>query len=493
MAPKTAQGEKKPLKRSPNEVTEEKVSPEAKKQKAPGPPETSPRASSSSDSAEECRPKKEPRSEEEDSSMVVEELSGSFGVASDLGDEALGDATKDEPGEDSRRGASLQEEKEGSKEEAPGGLTEAETEEAESTAVPRHDVAQEVREGASGACRVESDPSPDVLRAGSAGVDDGPGSARRKPTQALKKTYDFKCKFNQTVAFKSFFENLGNILSEVTLEVRCSPEFSGIVADSISSDCVCLVQGKIAGQVEVMNVPVEQAIFCITVKDVLDIFHNIHPQHFVEIYRVQGSTDVVMHIYEPSLRASNFKYCIQTLDKEVDTIPLNDMTYSYYVEVELNAFKNALKTAKNQSVDCIQLLIYENAPSGLSKERSIYFVIKFKGVRTSVSFPYESKILSDASSTGPLHIKAMDKDASGPEDDACEEGVLLHDLLDSMQPAYQGTYQLKNLFSFVKSMERSVITLRLAKDQPLIMDYPLGCSSTDGIRFVTSATAADVD
>ena len=338
---------------------------------------------------------------------------------------------------------------------------------------------------------MDVDPSPQALQTGSSGVSDG--QARRTPTQALKKTYDFKCKFNQTVAFKSFFENLGNILSEVTLEVRCSPEFSGIVADSISSDCVCLVQGKIAGQVEVMNVPVEQAIFCITVKDVLDIFHNIHPQHFVEIYRVQGSTDVVMHIYEPSLRASNFKYCIQTLDKEVDTIPLNDMTYSYYVEVELNAFKNALKTAKNQSVDCIQLLIYENAPSGLSKERSIYFVIKFKGVRTSVSFPYESKILSDASSTGPLHIKAMDKDASGPEEDACEEGVLLHDLLDSMQPAYQGTYQLKNLFSFVKSMERSVITLRLAKDQPLIMDYPLGCSSTDGIRFVTSATAADLD
>lgn len=309
------------------------------------------------------------------------------------------------------------------------------------------------------------------------------------------KALDFRCKFIQTVAFKSFFENLGNILSEATLEVRSSPEFSGLITDSLTSDMVCLVQGKIAGQVDQLNVPVEQAIFCITVKDVLDIFHNIHPQHFVEIYREKGSTDIVMHIYEPSLRAANFKYCIQTLDRDVDTLPLDEMTYSYFVEVELNAFKNALKTAKNQSVDSVQLLIYERAsswPAGAG-ERSIYFVIKFKGVRTSVSFPFESKILSDASAKGPVHIKAVDKDASGPEDHACDCGMLLHDLLETMQPVFQESFKLTNLFNFVKSMERTVITLRLLQNRPLIIDYPLGCSSTDHIRFVTSGVLSGTD
>lgn len=309
------------------------------------------------------------------------------------------------------------------------------------------------------------------------------------------KAMDFRCKFIQTVAFKSFFENLGNILSEATLEVRSSPEFSGLVTDSLTSDMVCLVQGKIAGQVDQLNVPVEQAIFCITVKDVLDIFHNIHPQHFVEIYREKGSTDIVMHIYEPSLRAANFKYSIQTLDKEVDTLPLDEMTYSYFVEVELNAFKNALKTAKNQSVDSVQLLVYEREsswPAGAG-ERSIYFVIKFKGVRTSVSFPFESKILSDASAKGPVHIKAVDRDASGAEDHACDCGLLLHDVLETTQPVFQESFKLTNLFNFVKSMERTVITLRLLQNRPLIIDYPLGCSSTDHIRFVTSGVLSGTD
>ena len=120
-------------------------------------------------------------------------------------------------------------------------------------------------------------------------------------------------------------------------------------------------------------------------------------------------------------------------------------------------------------------------------------MIKFKGVRTSVSFPFESKLLSDAAARGPVHIKAMDKDASGPEDDACEEGAQLHDLLETLRPAFQGSFKLTNLFNFVKSMERTVITLRLLQDRPLIIDYPLGCSSTDHIRFVTSSTVADAD
>ena len=317
---------------------------------------------------------------------------------------------------------------------------------------------------------------------------------RTAPATALKrKEYDFRCRFSQTVAFKSFFENLGNVLAEVTLEVRSVPgDFAGIVADSMDPSSVTLVHGKIAGQVE-LNVPLEQAIFCITIKDVLDIFPNIHPQHFVEIYRVRGCTDITMHIFEPSLRASNFQFRIQTLDKSIDTLELNDMHYSYYVEVELNAFKNALKTAKNQSAESIQLLIYENEEEAEQGQKSIFFVIRYRGVRTSVSFPFESKVLTRSSEGAPLQIKAIEHESSAGSEDACDQGMQLHDRLEELEPTYQGSFLSRYLFQFVKSMERSNITLRLARDKPLIIDYPLGCSSTDGLRFVLAPTAPGLD
>ena len=308
-------------------------------------------------------------------------------------------------------------------------------------------------------------------------------------TTRKKKNYAFRCKFSQTVAFKSFFENLGNVLAEVTLEVRKEPGvFSGIIADSMDPSGVTLVHGKISGDVQ-LNVPMEQAIFCITIKDILDIFPNLHPQHFVELYRIEGSTDVVVHIYEPSLRATNPSIHIQTLDKTIDTLELNDMNYSYYVEVELNAFKNAMKTAKNQIADSIQFLIYEIQKETL--EKSIYFVLRYKGVRTSVSFPYESKITLQSDAGGPTHLKAVEQDVAEQGDDASEDGSMLHDQLEELEPKYQGTFLSRYLFQFVKSMERSNITLRLASDKPLIIDYPLGCSNTDGLRFVLAPTAMD--
>lgn len=372
----------------------------------------------------------------------------------------------------------------------------AESHPAEAEPVVRQEQADEARvDGPTPAepgCSQEPDEQPLPAAAPSAALCTTPRTA--PATACKRKEYDFRCRFSQTVAFKSFFENLGNVLAEVTLEVRSAPgDFAGIVADSMDPSSVTLVHGKIAGQVE-LNVPLEQAIFCITIKDVLDIFPNIHPQHFVEIYRVRGCTDITMHIFEPSLRASNFQFRIQTLDKSIDTLELNDMHYSYYVEVELNAFKNALKTAKNQAAESIQLLIYETEEEAAEQgQRSIFFVIRYRGIRTSVSFPYESKVLMRSSEDGPLQIKAIEHESSAGSEDACDQGMQLHDRLEELEPTYQGSFLSRYIFQFVKSMERSNITLRLARDKPLIIDYPLGCSSTDGLRFVLAPTAPGLD
>ena len=128
---------------------------------------------------------------------------------------------------------------------------------------------------------------------------------------------EFRCKFSQIVAFKSFFENLGSVLHEVTLQVHRNPDgFSGIVADSMDPRGVVLVHGKLTGQVE-LNVPKEQATFCITVKDILDFFPNIHANHFVDIYRSAGTTDVTLFIHEPAVHATTPTVQIRTLARPI--------------------------------------------------------------------------------------------------------------------------------------------------------------------------------
>ena len=308
-------------------------------------------------------------------------------------------------------------------------------------------------------------------------------TTRPLATLPPRKPIEFRCKFSQIVAFKSFFENLGSVLHEVTLQVHQNPDgFSGIVADSMDPRGVVLVHGRLTGQVE-LNVPKEQATFCITVKDVLDLFPNIHPNHFVDIYRLEGTTDITLYIYEPSVHATTPKVQIRTLARPIDSLSLEDMKFSYYVEIELTTFRNALKTAKSCKAMHIQLCVYE-IPRARQGEKTIFFIVKFSGERMSPAFPYESRIVTTTADNGPITIRALD----GNDVSEDEDRMSVLERLEDMQPSYQGTFLAEYLCLFVKSMDRFNITLRLGSGVPLIVDYPLGCSATDNLRYVLAPT-----
>ena len=43
----------------------------------------------------------------------------------------------------------------------------------------------------------------------------------------------------------------------------------------------------------------------------------------------------------------------------------------------------------------------------------------------------------------------------------------------------------------MQGMDRSGVSLHLSPSQPLVLDYPLGCSKTDFIRFVLAPKVTD--
>jgi hypothetical protein len=62
---------------------------------------------------------------------------------------------------------------------------------------------------------------------------------------------------------------------------------------------------------------------------------------------------------------------------------------------------------------------------------------------------------------------------------------------DELKVLYSAKFAVDYLFLFVKGMDRSGVTLRLSQGLPLILDYPLGCSSTDYVRFVLAPKVVD--
>ena len=302
---------------------------------------------------------------------------------------------------------------------------------------------------------------------------------------------DFRIKFTQIVAFKSFFENLGSVLSEVTLEIKNDVNgFRGLLAECMDARGIVLVLGRLAAQVQQLNV--EDATFCMVVKNVLDLFCNIHPQHFIDLYRIKGSSDITLFVYEPGCRTTSPNMTIRTLARVNETLELGDMRYDFYVEMDLNTFKNVLKTAKAQKATQIQLCVFEeplagsasNASSSCSSEKTVWFVVKYESESTSMTVPFESRILVSQENDS-LSIRAItgaaDAEVGGFED---WDGPTVHERLAQLQPVYSDVFNAEYLCLFVAKMDRNNITFRLAQGKPLVVEYPLGSSSTDQLRYV---------
>ena len=321
------------------------------------------------------------------------------------------------------------------------------------------------------------------------------------PPQRGGPPVDFRLRFSQIAAFKSFFDNLGCVLQEVTLEVKNDSEgFRGLSADSLDSRGIALVHGSLAARVEQLNVA--DSSFCIMIQDIRDVFPNILAQHFVELYRVKGSTDITLFVFEPGMRTTTPTVRLKTLACDKNSVDLPDMTYSFYVEMDLATFKNALKTAKSQKAHEIKLCIYEDirvgggGGSGDQLEKTIWFVVKYDGERTSMSFPFESRILLSRPGE-PMIIRAIDASSAAPAPaaDAGGSDENLYDNIEErlaqLEPVYNDRFLAEFLCNFVQKMERNTVTFRMAPSKPLIVEYPLGSSSTDRLRYVLAPLAHD--
>ena len=298
----------------------------------------------------------------------------------------------------------------------------------------------------------------------------------------------FRIRFSQCVAFKTFAENVGNVLEEGHFEVQRGDAFEGIVVEGIDALHVCMVLGRIAGVVEMApDATPEERRFCVRMATLLSCLRNAHPQNFLELSRDRGSTDLKLHIYEPDVATYTSNYNVRTLAKEPERVELEELLYDYYVEMDLAAFRTAIKTAKEQRADATFLKVFTQKAKAATGDvtdasaptaTTVVFAIVSKADEVESSFPFQSSTVTEESSEKALRtIRASE--SSG----AC----LAVSRLEDFELRYSGSFSTEYLFKFVKSMERHALTLRLAKAYPLVVEYPLGCDATNYLRFVLAS------
>ena len=313
---------------------------------------------------------------------------------------------------------------------------------------------------------------------------DATGSRERDRTPRRRRPLDFRLRFTQMTALKNFFENLSSVFKEVELKVKsdvAQDGFCGIEADSIDAHHVALLKGRMMAEVE-MNV--DSASFCIDVQKMNQGLSNAHPHHCLDIYRFQGSTDIEVVIYEPGVSWNTTFFTVKTLAKDNETMEIDDMGYDYYLEVDANEVKNALKLAKLQKAERIQMRICRRKSVSY---HTMWFMISYSTPANDVCgrklFKSHVRVSDKEGATTVVVVDAGETEVSGEEAPHADEE-------DELEVLYHATFSAEYLNNFVKAMERNNITMRLANNKPLILDYPLG-DSHNHLRYVLAPHCED--
>jgi hypothetical protein len=313
-----------------------------------------------------------------------------------------------------------------------------------------------------------------------------PDDPSAMPMRRMGEDVEWCLRFPQGSTFKSFMENIKEILPECALEVCHDGPFQGISVESIDPGRICLLQGRLSGRVRVRDASRSYA-FCVRMATVLSCLRSIAPSYFVDVWNPVDSTDIVIHIYEPRVGVHAPRFRIKTLAKQQDTCELQGMQFDLFVEVDLQTFRNAVKTARDHRADCIEIAVFTpSAPSPDPALATHFFVISYEGDEAQCEYAYQSTTeLSEGDEDTPPVIKATE--ANSREFDELPPK-------EDLRPLYRGRFSCDCIAQFIKSLERHALTLRMANNKPLVLDHPIGSGAVgngdgDYLRLIVAPRA----
>ena len=289
--------------------------------------------------------------------------------------------------------------------------------------------------------------------------------------------YEWTAQFTQSVTLKTFMENISNVVTEGYFRMVCTDDFQGLETDTLDGTQIALVKGRMSARVT-GKVTVENSKFCIKISTVLSCLRNAHAQHFVDISCPRDSSDVIISVYEPAVSTFTPTFRLRTLAKEFDVLPIRTEQYKFMVEIDLHTFRSAVKTAKEHRADIMTLKVLQPVQKSDTR-RTTFFVVEYAAEEVKSVFPYRSVTDEEiVGENGDMHlvIKATESTSEETEQVFSEDDTVI---------LFSGRFATDYLCNFTKSMDRSTMILRLnPPDAPLVIDFTLGCSTRDFIRYI---------
>jgi len=286
------------------------------------------------------------------------------------------------------------------------------------------------------------------------------------PAAVTTPTRDFSVQLHFPHSLRSVVNSVLEVATEIQVEVvcgglPCKPRFGGLVVEAISD--VCMIVAYLSGEVEVdPRAAAERARFLVSAAPLHTCLKGVTPSQQLRVERYAGTSDFEISTREPAPSTASSNFRLTTWNKPTDTMRLDDMRFDYAVEFEMPLFRSVIKTAKDLQAERVRLRIIERAgrPS---------FVVSCVGKDASVEHTFDSVEQLPAADDGSGGAADL---AFSPEPAAVAPAPAPQDR--DVVVRFDEEFPADKLHVFIKSVDKSTVSMQLAQGKPLLMSYTLG-------------------
>jgi len=290
----------------------------------------------------------------------------------------------------------------------------------------------------------------------------------------------WRASFHQTNGLKTLIDVVCNILTRINLSISYDADKgeSHLCIDSIDPQQVCMIKARL--QCENTKGIEKKTEFCIE-SSVLNLFLKSLPAHYsVNLEQREGSSDLRVFAYETLNANHTTELLMPTFMDDGETMQLFDMKYDYTLEMDLTTLRQHVKMSQALNAKHLTFKVYE-PPDEDTDDKT------------------RKSLLTIESRDGDSRYKQSFHSATIREEN--QDTCTIRAALDSTDPdkshaswklKFDEDFSTQYMNHFLKSMDRQVITMKLTKDRPFIMNYQL---SADGcyVCFVLAPKTRDDD
>ena len=300
--------------------------------------------------------------------------------------------------------------------------------------------------------------------------------------QALDNSILWKITFDQTQSLRTLVDVVGNILNRINFRVIKDKkrDVFFLCIDSIDPTRVCMIQSRLyCEKTYNLNGGIE---FCLDSSILNLILKSIDAHYSIDIIQYKGSSDIQVLAYEQLSNSHHTEFKLPTLIDESETMSLLPMQFTeddpcYVVEIDLAAMRKIVKMSISLRSQRLGFKVSkpQNASSS-STARTTFSIVSSGDAHQTQCF--HSATVAEGDEKNTYIIRAA-TDSTAPDE------------ADNSTIIYNESFATSFLNDFMKSMDRTIITMKLSSGNPLILHYPLGAERSY-ICFVLAPQTEEV-